>query len=45
MATVTPLLKKEVKTMKGIRSLIAAALVFSGFIAIGMWIAWSTLHS
>ena len=28
-----------------LRSLVAAVLVFSGYIAIGMWIAWSTLSS
>ena len=31
--------------MKNIRSLITTLMVFSGFIAMGMWIAWSTLHS
>jgi hypothetical protein len=31
--------------MKDMRSLVDAILVFAGFLALGCWVAWSSLHS
>jgi hypothetical protein len=31
--------------MKDMRSLVAAILMFAGFVALGVWAAWSTLLS